>query len=217
MPKAYHIDPHAPRYHPTRVDILSLYKREGKTIKLTGTDFYKNLRTTYPNLSLYTDQQIMKHIEGFNKHLRDVAIQYKDGVQLPAQMGTLAVCTMGKRTTGIDRKTSNEKGYRVYHRNDASEGYGVGLYYTGYHSKEYNSKPMRMFTNCEFWSVYPNKEFRTLMSKAYKEDWKRFWVIPKSRRINDMVDTYQKQLKTKKIVKQITDKYSEFDFKRKKK
>ena len=183
----------------------------------TDHGFYKKLKEQYPNLLKYTNRQIADCIKGFNLHLRDTALVYKDGIQLPAQMGRIIVCTMGKRTIGIDRKRSNEVGYRVYYRNDTTEGYGVGLYYTGYHMKEYKSQPIRMFANCEFWAMYPSNEFKTLMSKAYKKDWKHFWMIPKSRHISDMTDSYQKQLKTKKIVKQIKDKYSEFDFKRKKK
>ena len=199
-------------YYPEELDILALYYRKGVSVFRSDRSFYKKLREQSPELSCYTDQQICSLLDGFNKHLVDVAVDNRDGIQLPAHMGHIMVCTMGKRTRAVDRKRTKELGMIVYHRNEHSDGQGAGIYYTAYHAKENNSNPKKMYVNCEFFSFFGNRRFVALMSQAYRTNWKKYWMIPKSRRVIDMIDTYQKQLKTKKVIKSISQDYDEFKF-----
>lgn len=205
-------DPHIPVYQPTCMDILALYYKKGNSMLVTKREFYKDLKLKYPQLSKYTDNQISKHIKDFNKFVATTAAHYRDGLMLPANMGLLMICTMGKFTEAVDHKTSKKLGRLVHYKNDHSEGYGGGLYYSTTQIPEGKTVPERMYANCEYWTLSATKSIRVLINKRYEEDWKFFHVLPKSRRYSDMIDSYQKKLKTKKAIKEIKDTYDEFDF-----
>jgi len=194
------------------VDILSLYYRKGNSMFKTDRAFYKQLKVKYPNLAKYSDQQILAYIEGFNRRITETTIDWRDGIMLPANVGLLMVTTMGFRTKAIDPVMSKKLGKDVYYRNDHSDGFGGGVYYSTVQTKDSHAKPTRMYSNCEFWYFTPNTKYKDLIRDAYFTDWKKFHVLPKSRRYADMNETYDKYLKTKQIVKKIKDNYNEFDF-----
>ncbi len=205
-------DNNFPYYSKSVLDILDLYKRKGKSMWPTDRVFYKQLKEQYPNLQKYTDKQILTFIEGFNRYMTEVCADYRDGVTLPANMGIMMICTFGQRNFAIDHNMSKQLGRRVHHKNDHSDGFGGGVYYSTYQTREGSSTPIRMYLNCELWTMVSCTSFRRTINKCYTTDWKKYHALPKSRRYADMIETYQKQLKTKKIVKQIKDTYNEFDF-----
>ena len=219
--KPYKRSPIQKHHQPGFKDILSLYelrhipgKKKGfHSIVPTKREFYKELKEKHPNLQQYRDQEILKCIEGFNKLITDTIIDYRDGVQLPANMGLLMVCTMGKRTNSIDHKKSAELGVEVHMQNYHSDGYGGGVYYSTCMPKENQTKKVHMYRNCQYWTMHPSAALKKQIQKAYLEDWKKYHMVPKSRRYEDMVeDSYQKQMKNKQDVKQIKDTYDEFRF-----
>ena len=207
---------HIPKYK----DILDLYEArpssKGKhNIWATKRVFYNKLKADHPNLQKYRDQEILKCIEGFNRLIADTIIDYRDGVQLPANMGLLMICTLGKRTNSIDHKRSAELGVEVHMQNEHSDGYGGGIYYSTCLPKENQVKKVHMYRNCQYWTMCPSEKLKAQIAIAYKENWKKYHMVPKSRRYEDMVeDSYQKQMKTKQDVKQIKDTYNEFEFKK---
>lgn len=211
--KDYRIqDAKVPHYRRGCLDILGLYYRKGKSVLQSDRAFYKNLKLKYPELAKYRDQEILTYIEGCNKFIVKTAIEHRDGVMLPANMGFMMICTMGKRTKAIDHALSAKLGKEVTFRNTHSEGYGAGVYYSTNQKKENQARSVKMWENCEYWSLRPNITFSRAIETAYKDNWKKYHIIPKSRRLTDMDDSYQKQLKTRKIIKQIKDTYDEFDF-----
>lgn len=210
-------DPHIPIYNPTFMDILALYtSKKSKYNKISifigEREFYKDLKEKYPQLSKYGDSQIAAHIKGFNIFVTETIIWHKDGVLLPANLGFVMVCTMGRRNFAIDHKASAEKKVKVYHKNDHSEGYGGGLYYSTTQIPEGKTIPERMYSNCEYWMLESSKRLDRLIEAEYKKDWKKFHMLPKSRRYTDMIPSYKKTLKNKKVIKELKDSYNEFDF-----
>lgn len=205
----------SPIYQPSCLDILKLWDKRGNSMLPSKREFYKDLKEKFPQLKKYTDAQIHKHIKEFNEYIAETIVSDRNGLMLPANMGLVMICTMGKRTNAVDHKTSTELGKTVHFTNDWSESFGGGLYYSTNQTKEGKANPERLYTNCEYWYMSCTKNLKLAICKAYKTDWKIFYALPKSRRYIDMVDTYQKKLKTKKVIREIKDTYNEFDFSKK--
>lgn len=205
------IDHHVPNYNVGNLDILSLYERKGNSIHKTKQVFYKELKDKNPNLEKYTNKQIMDYIINFNKFLATTTTEYKDGVMLPANMGLMMMCTFGLRTMAVDMKSSEKSGYVQYYKNGHSEGYGCGVYYSTVQPKGELMTAVSMYTNSSYWSVKPGMFYRYAMQTAYVENWKKFYMVPQSRRFSDMEKSYKKELKKKQAVRQIKSTYDEFD------
>jgi len=194
-------------------DILAIYYRKGKSVHKGKCEFYNKLKEEHPELRKYTNQQILKYIEDFNFLLADTIIDYRDGVQLPANMGLLMVCTMGKRTNSIDHKKSAELGVEVRMLNEHSDGYGGGIYYSTCMPKENQVKNVHMYKNCQYWTMEPSFKLKQQIKDAYIENWKKYHMVSKRRRYEDLVEnSYHKQMKNKQDIKQIKDTYDEFHF-----
>jgi len=200
-----------PRYKTDTFDVLARYYRKGNSVCKSDNDFYKRMKETYPDLSIYPDVQIQKLCIEFNKFLSEVIVEHRDGVLLHANLGFVMVCTAGKRTCAVNYKESKKQGEKVFYRNEHSESYGAMVYYSGYY-RERNSRPLRMFDNCEVWSFCAGRRLNRLVAQGYKECYKKYWKLPKSRRITDMLNSYQKQMRVKRKVKAIPENYDEFKF-----
>lgn len=211
------IDHKVPNYRSGNLDILSLYKRfpnnkKGVTIAKTKQNFYINLKEKYPHLSKYTNRQILDCVTTFNKFVAKTTTTYKDGVFLPANMGILMMCTFGKRTLAINVQASEKTGYEQFYRNEHSEGNGCGVYYSTTQPKGETGIPTPMYVNSKYWSIKPGMFYRYAMCDAYKDNWKKFYTVPNSRRYVDMQnESYKKDIKLKKAIKEIKNSYDEFD------
>lgn len=205
-------DLHNPIHQPGCMDILSLYYKGKKAMLKTDRAFYNDLKEKYPQLKKYKDSQISNHIKGFNLFVAKTIVSERDGVMLPANMGLVMIATMGKFTEQVDPVKSNELGKIAYYKNDHSEGYGGGLYYSTTQITEGKTTAEKMYANCEYWYMSTTKILKGMIANAYRTDWKFFHMIPKSRRYVDMNSSYQKKLKMKKVIKEIKDTYDEFDF-----
>jgi len=205
-------DPRAPHYRRECLDILNLYYYENGNVYKADRTFYKQLKEQYPDLRKYSDKQILDFIVAFNKMLAKTIVGYRDGVTLPSNVGLFMVCTLGKRNEAIDHHSSEKAGKVIHYRNDHSEGYGGGVYYSTTQPKTELAAPTRLFENCKYWGFIPDKPFRQLIKEQYLINWKQYYMVPKSRRWIDMKETYQKKQKLKKDMRQIKEGYDEFGF-----
>lgn len=219
------VDPNAPRYREKVHDIVFIrsvintrdnsggeyINGELHWIK-QGGQWFEKLKEKYPQLKKYKNLQIKNFIKKFNWSLVDSIIEHRDGVMLPIKMGTMMIATMGKRTWALDRKRSNDEGYRIYHRNAHSERYGGGAYWTAEWSNEYSRYVKNSFPNHSLWYFEPNTQFRYKIGNAYRTDWKRYWVLTNTRRVDDICYSYKKLNKAKRLQKVTLKNYNEFDF-----
>lgn len=200
-------------YRFSKLNILSLYYRKTTSVCSSSREFFKKLKKKHQQLMKYRDQDIRRYIVGFNQLIANTIIEHRDGVLLPEQLGLIIICTIGKRTQAIDWNRSRELGCIVHHLNEHSEGYGGGLYYTACLPQEGKVRTRRTFTNSEYWYVKPCENMKSMISTAYKKDWKTYWKLPGSKRISEVIDTYDKQMKIKRRQKQLEEGYDEFRFK----
>lgn len=164
-----------------------------------NSSFYTELKNSYPELQRYTNAQIKTYIKSFNTHLTDVVIENRDGLQLPLIAGYMAIATFGKRTLGIDRKTSQEIGQVVRFKNEHTEGFGGGLYYTPYKISDMGKSAKVMYRNASIWSLIANRPLNLKISKAYSTNWRKYMVLGKSRKFLEIfkidMTTYKRKKK----------------------
>src|SRR4029078_6608587 len=107
----------APRFGKKKFDILNSLNK----------DFYKALKSRYPEFNKYSNYQISKFIETFNKRIAQEVIDNRNGVRLPEGLGFViaGICKISKKTAenNIDYGTSNKLGVAVRHINTHSEQY----------------------------------------------------------------------------------------------
>lgn len=210
------VDTSLPRFRPEVLNVLQInpHKKEwiwegtrpvkqvynGKKVINT---FYSDLKIKYPNLSKYTSAQIRKIILKFNELLTDTIVENRSGVALPEHIGTIFVGTYGKNTKVVDHKTSAEVGKKIYYKNSHSQRYSGKAFYV-HHLTKHN------FNNCQYWSFSPCRRMEIGMGKGYKENWKKYIVVPNTKYIQNFVRGEWVKTKLEIQNKSKLDKYNEF-------
>lgn len=181
--------------------------------RIHGAQFFKELKEKSPELKKYTNVHIKSIIRRFNENLVEVMVEHRDGVVLPLRLGTMFIATFGKKKKTIDIQTSSEEGVIHYLNNSHSEGYGGGVYYSSQWNPDFYTYSKVTYANARFWSFETGENFCHRIKDAYVTNWKKYWVLPTSRRIIDLAESYKKKKRAKEIVKvAIEKKYNEFKF-----
>lgn len=189
-------DLNAPRYRPKKQNILN-------------SDLHKKFITKYPQYKSIVDINLMKNIiTTFNTSLWKEAIDKRDGIELPEQLGYIFIGTCPRfKGNNPDRLKSINLGYTVQHQNWESDNNLAKIFYTNYKIKY----PFRF---SELWSFTGLRDFKRSVAKEYRENWKKYIVVDNMQAVSDL---YRKQnFKNYMIEKNnnqiITESYDEFAF-----
>jgi len=131
-------DPHIPKFRWKRFDILNN----------SNKDFYAAMKQQYPELDKYSNKDISKIIEHYNKRLAQEVINNRNGLKLPDGLGIVVAgaCRISRKSAAenIDFKTSDELGQTVIHQNLHSDEYIAKIKYS-------NELDRHMFDNHHLW------------------------------------------------------------------
>jgi hypothetical protein len=154
--------------------------RKGKRLRKKSTsvmDKYsiKKFQEMYPehNVTLKEFNNIVRH---FNSNIVDVAINNRDGIELPERLGHLQILSFPKPSRKIiDFAKSNEAGEIRYHGNwDTDNRIGKIIYR--------NTLSGYAFKGSRFWGLIPTRSFKKRMSDIFKRKWQKYIYIDNKRR-----------------------------------
>jgi hypothetical protein len=159
-------DLHAPRYRKSSVHMLN-------------ADFIKLLREKVPGCNVLSDKEIRNLITTFNGNLWKTAIEMRDGVELPYQLGHIFIgtCPPKSKTKNVDFKTSADYMKVIQHRNWESDNYLAKIFYTTFGSKY-------KFKNNELWAFNPTRSFKREVGKTYPKLWKQYVQVDPCKKIS---------------------------------
>lgn len=155
MKKKLKLDPKAPRY-----------RSESTTIATAKffQKFFKEHPEWKPFRKQFTDAKLKEMIRFVNVDLRQKAIDNRDGVYLPQQMGWIYLGTIKEPKRRINAKLSNELGYNVNYTNNHTDGKMLKIVHSsGHRSFKYENKDLFRFYAADDFKEHASKEF----SKKY--------------------------------------------------
>lgn len=158
MPKTYKKpDLNAPRYRP-------------KKLNLTNEDVYKQFIEENPHIEAICLGKFKEVIKEFNSMIWNTAVENRDGVELPEQLGYIFIGTCPRKKSNVDFKKSEHYGVTIQNQNWESDQYVAKIFYTNYESKY-------KFRNHELWGFTGVRDFKRTVGKTYPKEWKKYVMV----------------------------------------
>lgn len=186
--------------------------REPQKINLKGPRYKApRFNTTSPEclkeISAHTDcmvkdiKKIKKIIVAANKAIADTVIDFRDGIELPEQLGYMFLGTcQPKVRKNVDFKTTNYYQKVIQHRNWESDNYLAKIFYTNFETKY-------KFKFHEVWGFKACREFTQTVGKEYPENWKKYIQVDHTLKISRLYRDYIASIKREWTDKKRADEY----------
>lgn len=185
-------DLHAPRFRKTATGIMN-------------AAFIKQLREKVPGCNVLNDKEIKEVIQTSNGILWQTAIDVRDGVELPNQLGHIFIGTCPpKKSKNVDFKLSADYLKVVQHRNWESDNYLAKIFYTTFGSKY-------RFKHHELWAFNPTRAFKREVGKTYPQKWKQYVMVDPSKKISYIYKASEAQIYKAEQTEISLETYNEFD------
>lgn len=184
---------------------LNAARYRPKRLNLTNSNFYKQFIKDNPKYSKLDIKDFKKIIEHFNGKIWKNAIQERDGIQLPEQLGYIFIGTCPrKKGENTDYSKSARYGVKLQNQNWESDQYTAKIFYTNFETKY-------RFKNHELWGFVGVRDFKRSVAKAYPQEWKKYVMVDNMMKISRLfrVEKY-KQYKIKET-KELLENYDEFN------
>ena len=184
-------DLNAPRYRP-------------KKLNLTNIDFYNKFIEDNPKYSNLSIDDFKNVIKTFNGLIWKAAIDERDGVQLPEQLGFIFIGSCPRKKSNVDYKKSEEYGVILQNQNWESDQYLAKIFYTNFETKY-------RFKNHELWGFKGLRDFTRAVGQAYPKQWKKYVEVDNKLKISRLFRMEKfKQFKTEETAELLKN-YDEFN------
>ena len=185
-------DLNAPRYRPSKLNF-------------TNIGFYNKFLEEHPNYAFLTYEKFKEVIKTFNGKIWETAIQDRDGIELPEQLGFIFIGTCPRAAKeNINYKKSEHYGKVIQNQNWESDQNIAKIFYTNY-------IPKYRFKNHKLWQFVAVRDFKRTVAKVYPTDWKKYVVVDSKEKINQRFRIL-KQVDDKKIeTEMLLENYDEFN------
>lgn len=183
-------DLHAPRF---RKKVLNL-------LNLSTIDGFKKEHPEYEDLDADTFKKIVK---AFNGKIWQTAIDERDGVSLPENLGYIFIGSCEKpKKNNINYGLSQMLLKNATHTNLESDSKLAKIFYTNYGGKY-------KFTNRDLWRFVAVRQFKRQLSKEYSKNWMKYISIKSDERVSQIFTThvYKDRLRDEQ---EILETYDEF-------
>ncbi len=169
-------------------------------------EFYDLIREKLPSVKELTNAQIKEIITAFNEQLWLTAIDERDGVEVPEQIGHLFFGTCPpKKRKNVDFKTSADYLKVIEHRNWESDNYLAKIFFTTYGTKY-------RFKNHELWGFIPTRAFKRMVGKTYPQNWKRYIEVDPKMKLSYVYRRNMVAFRKMDEMEQHIATYNEFEF-----
>jgi hypothetical protein len=176
-----------------------------KKLNLTNVDVYKNFIKQNPKYSSLTVNTFKNIIQLFNSKIWENAINLRDGVQLPEQLGYIFIGTCPKKKwDNTNYKKSEYYGVKVQNQNWESDQYTAKIFYTNFETKY-------RFKNHDLWGFTGVRDFKRTVAKRYPLEWKKYVMVDNKLKISRLFRIEKfKQLKQEELGL-LLENYDEFN------
>jgi len=185
-------DVKAPRNRPTS---LNLVKRK----------LFDKFVEKYPEYKDRDYEEFKEIIYNFNEQLWKTAIEYRDGVELPENLGNIFIGTCWRtKRKNINFGKSAQYEKMLTNQNHETDGKVCKIFYTNYENKY-------RFANRVFWMFKGCRDFKRTLAKTYPDNWKKYVHVDPDLKINKL---YKKKMQRDYMTakaKEMEKFYNEFD------
>lgn len=192
MAKAYKKpDLNAPRYRP-------------KKLNFTNTDFYHQFVKDNPRFNSISMDKFKKVISSFNGKIWETAVQDRDGIELPEQLGFIFIGTCPRKKSNVDFGKSIQHGVVLQHQNWDSDNYMAKIFYTNYETKY-------RFKHNDLWGFAGLRNFRREVAKTYPIEWKKYVMVDNLVRVSRIFRKQKFKQYKEDLTQQLLEEYDEFN------
>lgn len=185
-------DLNAPRYRKTAVNLMN-------------QETFKRFVEKYPEHKDKTYEEFKRNINIFNEALWKTAIEHRDGIELPENLGNIFIATC-KRTKRKNINFGESAKYKktVTNQNHETDGKNCKIFYTNYDNKY-------KFMNRIMWMFQGSRDFKREVANTYPQDWKKYIEVDPNAKINRLYKKRMNQDYMERQQNNILDFYNEFD------
>lgn len=185
-------DLNAPRYRPKKLNICN-------------QQFYERFIQEHPKYAGITIDQFKKVISTYNKMIWETVIDYRDGIELPEQLGYIFIGTCPRvKKKNVDYAKSAQYGYVVQNQNWESDNYLAKIFYTNFETKY-------TFHNRDLWSFSGIRDFKRTVAKTYPKQWKMYVMIDNYMKISRIFRLHRYKEFKKNETSVLLETYDEFN------
>lgn len=141
-----------------------------KKLNLTNDQFYKRFTQQYPKHTAMGLAQFKSIIATFNQKIWQTAVDERDGVELPEQLGYLFIGSCPRKKSNVDFSKSGLYGVKLQNQNWESDNYTAKIFYTNYETKY-------KFRNNDLWGFVGVRDFKRTVGKTYPVEWKKYLLV----------------------------------------
>jgi hypothetical protein len=141
-----------------------------KKLNLTNAGFYEQFLKDNPKHSDLSVSQFKEIIKMFNGKIWNAVVDYRDGVELPEQLGYLFIGSCPRKKSNVDFKKSEHYGVVLQNQNWESDQYVAKIFYTNFETKY-------RFRNHDLWGFKGVRDFTRMVGQTYPKEWKKYLVV----------------------------------------
>lgn len=150
-----------------------------KKLNLTNKQFYTQFLKEHPKYSHITVEQFKKVITAFNGKIWKTVVEYRDGVELPEQLGYIFIGSCPRKKSNVDFKKSEHYGIVLQNQNWESDQFVAKIFYTNFETKY-------RFKNHELWGFKGVRDFTRTVGKTYPKEWKKYLQVDNFTKISKL-------------------------------
>jgi len=144
----------APKYRPTGKSFLNPI-------------LFCAFKKKHPEHKEVKNKDLSTVIKTFNSLIAETACEFRDGVELPEDLGVIIVASCVKKDDYLDIEKSRKTGKRTVNRNWNTDGFIVKIFFI-------NKLYRHNYKHKELWKFKGNMNFRRMVSKKFQKNWKFF-------------------------------------------
>lgn len=178
------------------------FRKEHKEVLNMG--LYNEFLKTHPQHQDVTYDQFSKVIKNSARKMWRIAIDERDGIELPMGGSVFIGNTKILVKNNYDIQASIKANAPIKHRNYETDGYVAKIYYSPRLAKIAGR-------DRSIWSFKGQRNFKRTLSKEYAQNWKQYRMVES---LYAVVDTYNKAKNRHYFVastEQAVKNYNEFD------
>lgn len=193
--------------HFKKPDLKAPRKRE-EVHSIYNKVFFEKFKKDNPEFKDVPIKDLKEIIKVFNGELWNHALNYRDGVELPENLGFifLGTCLSPKKYNTDYGKSIQDSGLRHRQKNFDSDNFLAKIFYTNFANKY-------KFKNRELWRFTAVREFKRSVKDIYINNWKIYVQVENGKNISKYMQTYKKNEWFRNSIETFTidPLYNEFD------